>query len=888
MEEILRLRITDEQMENFRNNIARIRFLYYVDLKIDSKRNEKMQNFLELHIGISSKTNGENSVSDVFKAKKHIESVCAVDRIERKCEYNPNIYLYLQRNRDAIEIYSGAVLQFENGELLVWGKEECVTSALYALDRYVQEYMSKAKDFRYQQPNSAKQCTPVTRTSSAFSNDKGHRHKLEAVDSSYDSDGESGQNTTDVFHEDISRTVSETLGAEFAEYINIDTDKLVFPPSDSIDDNSDESSSSDIQDTHRIDFALKLGYTEEQIRIAYQKLGDNAEPNELLAELIRLVETCPNFRKSKQLLTQSKSSPVPDTHQGGGNECSEEDLGLRRIIIDGNNVAMSHGSNEVFSCRGIRICVDWFKQRGHEVTVFVPMSKKESGSQEPRIADQEILFELEKENVLVFTPSRNINGKRVICHDDRYILNLADVVDGIVVSNDNFRDLVKESESFKKTVDERLLMYSFVNDRFMPPDDPLGRHGPSLNNFLKKDTIKTNLDAPICPYLKKCTFGNKCRYQHPERGNMPQKSVSEILTDQLKHQIQERKSRGNKSALRPTVSLPAMSSNEPKKEKKHLSRTSTNYTSHFPRKVMESVPESVKNDPFNSLSNDISQTWMSPPTSAGSSLYCQSDNLQFSRSQQLSDVPYPRAAEVPHGNIKNNHRKLQREPCILSKLDQAKNQSMNQPINQFPVCDARSNFAPADQFEYNQDTLIPSSMSNCQSIWKSSLPPYMINEGHQAVTRIASAPDSYNTQWNSSQSQFSTKVRQASTSDSQLNIPNETSNPLLPQFNWLCPQAPLAKVVSVSQPSTWSDTPTFVHGAIGQLVQPQTHSSPSVSNTIFQSGQQQQMAEPDSLFHLTKIFGHERVETALRHYPNETDPQKLCVKILQMFPPSIE
>lgn len=34
---------------------------------------------------------------------------------------------------------------------------------------------------------------------------------------------------------------------------------------------------------------------------------------------------------------------------------------LRHIVIDGSNVAMSHGNKEVFSCRGIKICVDWFK-----------------------------------------------------------------------------------------------------------------------------------------------------------------------------------------------------------------------------------------------------------------------------------------------------------------------------------------------------------------------------------------------------------------------------------------------------------------------------------------------------------------------------------------------
>lgn len=57
--------------------------------------------------------------------------------------------------------------------------------------------------------------------------------------------------------------------------------------------------------------------------------------------------------------------------------------------------------------------------------------------------------------------------------------------DGIVVSNDNYRDLANESIEFKKVVEERVLMYSFVADRFMPPDDPLGRSGPTLDNFLR-------------------------------------------------------------------------------------------------------------------------------------------------------------------------------------------------------------------------------------------------------------------------------------------------------------------------------------------------------------------------------------------------------------------
>jgi ribonuclease ZC3H12 len=105
----------------------------------------------------------------------------------------------------------------------------------------------------------------------------------------------------------------------------------------------------------------------------------------------------------------------------------------------------------------------------------------------------------------------------------------------------------------------------------MPPDDPLGRNGPTLASFLrkhaplryslstpvnlscpenaaKKPSSSASPDAssnlpPVCPYGKKCTYGNKCKYFHPERGNVPHKTVTEKLAERAHKRLQEVKAR---------------------------------------------------------------------------------------------------------------------------------------------------------------------------------------------------------------------------------------------------------------------------------------------------------------------------------------------------------
>lgn len=81
-------------------------------------------------------------------------------------------------------------------------------------------------------------------------------------DSSYDSDQENDTPR----HQDVSRTASDTLGAEFAEYVSL-------PPQGYL---------------AKVEFGLKLGYTERHVQAALQKLGPNPGQNDLLAVSIVL------------------------------------------------------------------------------------------------------------------------------------------------------------------------------------------------------------------------------------------------------------------------------------------------------------------------------------------------------------------------------------------------------------------------------------------------------------------------------------------------------------------------------------------------------------------------------------------------------------------------
>ncbi|XP_014118846.1 PREDICTED: probable ribonuclease ZC3H12D [Pseudopodoces humilis] len=296
----------------------------------------------------------------------------------------------------------------------------------------------------------------------------------------------------------------------------------------------------------KMDFFCKLGYGKQDICKVLENLGQEALEDDVLKELIRMgskPQALENQAQPSQLklVARGSCSSTPGLKRLGEDESDSSDS-LRPIVIDGSNVAMSHGNKEVFSCWGIQLAVDWFRERGHTyIKVFVPLWRKEPPRQDSPIADQHILEELEKQSILVYTPSRKVKGKRVVCYDDRYIVKVAYEKDGVIVSNDHYRDLQNENPEWKWFIEQRLLMYSFVSNRFMPPDDPLGRHGPTLSNFLSKKPVLPERKWQPCPYGKKCTYGNKCKFYHPERQHQAQLSVADELRAKTKVPIAQGK-----------------------------------------------------------------------------------------------------------------------------------------------------------------------------------------------------------------------------------------------------------------------------------------------------------------------------------------------------------
>lgn len=178
------------------------------------------------------------------------------------------------------------------------------------------------------------------------------------------------------------------------------------------------------------------------------------------------------IQPSSSARSQSNSAASSEQHSPGE---------LRVIVVDGSNVGMAMGRNEVFRAQALTIVYAHFAKQKHEVVIFLPKSRWNRSA--PK--DRELLDRLEKKEILFYTPTRKTDTTCWDVYDDRYIVAYAAKQKGIIVTNDNYRDLIAESDEFRDQIQNRLLPFTWVKEQFLPPDDPLGKNGPRLAQFLR-------------------------------------------------------------------------------------------------------------------------------------------------------------------------------------------------------------------------------------------------------------------------------------------------------------------------------------------------------------------------------------------------------------------
>jgi hypothetical protein len=119
----------------------------------------------------------------------------------------------------------------------------------------------------------------------------------------------------------------------------------------------------------------------------------------------------------------------------------------RAIVIDGPNVAMLHGKQLAFSCRGIELALRYWEARGHVAVAIVPAYHLDyaqvAGRRRLATAGRDVaaaklpddialLERLAAAGRLVPTPAHD--------YDDAYALQYARLHDGYILSNDRYAD----------------------------------------------------------------------------------------------------------------------------------------------------------------------------------------------------------------------------------------------------------------------------------------------------------------------------------------------------------------------------------------------------------------------------------------------------------------
>ena len=154
-------------------------------------------------------------------------------------------------------------------------------------------------------------------------------------------------------------------------------------------------------------------------------------------------------------------------------------------MIDGLNICHEYSKHLIginFSAEGLNVAYEHFKKLGYEDEKIVIIMK-----QIPQRYNSEriIAQKLEDKNVLHYAPSRRSGQSFIQSDDDLFILKTAKILNAIVLSNDQFQKEKKTHPEYSNVIENCVLQPRFISGKLILPDDPLGKNGPKLEEFLR-------------------------------------------------------------------------------------------------------------------------------------------------------------------------------------------------------------------------------------------------------------------------------------------------------------------------------------------------------------------------------------------------------------------
>uniref|UniRef100_A0A1B0CZ28 Uncharacterized protein n=3 Tax=Phlebotomus papatasi TaxID=29031 RepID=A0A1B0CZ28_PHLPP len=339
---------------------------------------------------------------------------------------------------------------------------------------------------------------------------------------------------------------------------------------------------------------------------------------------------------------------------------------------------------------------------------------------------------------------------------------------------------------------------------------------------------------PPCPYGKKCTYGNKCKYSHPERGSGPHKSVTERLSEYAARHLPVRPGENRQPVQGKSLSVPLSSSGETSPvgsdgRRKPLSRTRSSVSEGPSQAVPSSSgPQAqfgVMEQPQMPYATPSQATW---------------DPTGFPKSHSIENLPregFPSGGQQHYPGA----QMWVRQGAGATSKDDGDSVNLHRKLQR----QLTLNPAGCDPRIYQ----IQRMGGICPPAGQQQQQQQPAHSPHRPVAPSLSGPRTQHcpTQW-----------------DLHQNVTRNASAPD-PARPWHGGPPP----ASSSEPHLWTQQQQQRRLPVGS-------SPPQPSTAVDQRRRLH--------YHLASIFPEDQVKIVMQMYPDETNPQKICAAILNMFP----